>query len=1128
MPKPPKSKEPKIPPEEARHALLQQQEEQAADEQRRLREKAAQNLKEYNQRRVLLVESVKLFRRLEKSASDYRRQQADRKEWSDFVSCRKPPDPASAPELRAALYQWTYRREQHEKSSVSWTLAADERSPLTQDTAVSERKTTRQDLRQLYRNIGAIYVPTVREALAVLKSIEDGVAGAEPQPEVLLARDEIRKFISDSLDRMTFRVGSNLARDMEVLDPVMCEFQYASDIVAIYFWSFRHVPLPPDYNLLMKAVNMAPLRLILHRPPGFDLKNALIRGLWHGFDHYSSMDPTRVVGPLPAPAKELIAAQELEWNERQEVRRKRLTALRQLRDDYENEQRRKQAEAEALAAEQQKPGAFGGPPKPAGGKGKGVKRGAKKGKTKQGPEPVAVPAVITGETEVDIDDEYERQQSDQFRDTLEPIGPKSLPLRDGYLNLREYGITGGVYKLTRFAKLPQPVELRSDFIFTCKPVGLDLSESQPEYRALESDEVIKIELHLPAGCFWWEEPTVCRWEPWEESDTFRQLSPAVQRFHLQYDQIRAHEASRLFTARATGPRQTKVVPDFRLVDVPVEIRRHYLIREHILPRLPEGYRFHAELKQLYSILRERTTRRKALDREQLARNELMLKYDRFLQANQQPREWPSFSELRLPTEADIGSERNAVADSRRKTPNAVMDAKLDHLSLLHPAHPRYLHPPQPVARRPLTVAAKDPDSTAQTMEELERSLEACISADDDEAGERLCDMFSTFLNLLAYLRDKEKPAFPSLPVPGAEDPVPTVKHVSVRAGTREFKHRHLASRPSSRKSLTQELRGRPQEPKRTRKRKKSLTKRSHSVAVEQPDRATSEDRSKTDGILTRIEHEPGRWSTKAIHSQSYDPVGRVLTFWTDRLGVYGLAARRYSLLPLRQWDMRRLGRVADLTTVISLRTGAGLEIVFSVTSGGYRVQVGQEHREPPNEEVVVPRHDELSLEELQELLATLNLHLFPQPDTCFYTTGMPAGAHKHEPMELHNLRCLAVFCLTHHFRHCLWNRYADRRTALVRCRQLIEGRPEPELETIKITPLGVLTVEVEELCSPTLEQILLAYHPRPADQSYNADGYGLLKGTLEEPSRKALAKTPPLLQWNVGQLLQKLRLLSYS
>ncbi|XP_052868640.1 uncharacterized protein LOC128274466 [Anopheles cruzii] len=1033
MPKPKKSKEPKIPEPEA--APSQEQEERAADEQRRLREAAAQNLKEYNQRRVLLVESVKLFRRLEKSASEHRCQQADRKQWSDFVSCRKPPDPSSAPELREALYRWRYRCEQQEKSSVSWTLAADERSPLTQDAAAVGRKTTRQDLRQLYRNIGAIYVPTVREAVAVLKSIED--TEQQPGAEVLLARDEIRKFISDSLDRMTFRVGSNLARDMEVLDPVMCEFQYASEVVAIYFWSFRHVPLPPDYNLLMKTVNMAPLRLILHRPPAFDLKNALIRGLWHGFDHYSSMDPTRVAGPLlPGPAKELIAAQELEWNERQEVRRKRLTALRQLRDDYENEQRRRQAEAEAAAAEQQKPGTSGSRAEP------------KKGKTKQAPEPAPVPAVITGETEVDIDDEYERQQSDQFWDTLEPIGPRSLPLRDGYANLREYAITGGVYKLTRFTKLPQPVEVRSDFIFTCKPVRLDLSESQPE---LESEELIKIELLLPGGCFWWEEPTVCRWEPWEKSDTFRQLSPAD-------------------TEPKHGTRRAKVLPDFRLVDVPVDIRRHYLIRDHILARLPEGYRFHAELKQLYCILRDRTARRKALDRERLARNELMLKYDRFRQANQRPAEWTPVSELRLPTEADIGTaERSAGA--RRKTSIALvpeMDAKLDHLSLLHPAHPRYLHPPQP-ARRPLTVAAKDTDCTAQTMEELERSLEECIAADDDEAGERLCDLFSTFLNLLEYLRDKEKPVFPPLPPPGEEEPVPT------------------------------------------------------------PDRATPEDRSKTERILTRIDHEPGRWSTKAIQRQSYDPDGRILTFWTDRLGVFGLAARRYCLLPLRQWDMRRQGRVADLTTVISLRTGgAGLEIVFSVTAGGYRLQIGQEHRESPNREVVVPPHDELSLEELQELLAKLNLHLFPEPDTCFYTAGMPEGAPKHEPMELHNLRCLAVFCLTHHFCHCLWNRYADRRTALVRCRQLIEGRPEPELETIKITPLGVLAVEVEELCSPTLEEIAMAYHPRPADQSYNADCYGLLKGTLEEPSRKVLAKTPPMLQWNVGQLLQKLRLLSYS
>uniref|UniRef100_A0A182T9Z1 Casc1_N domain-containing protein n=1 Tax=Anopheles maculatus TaxID=74869 RepID=A0A182T9Z1_9DIPT len=199
--------------------------------------------KEYNQRRMLLVESVKLFRRLEKAAYDHGRQLADRKEWTDFLSCRTAPSPASPPELRECLFRWVYQQEAQEKSSVSWTLAADERSPLTQDP--SRKRNTRKDLRETFRNIGEAYLPTVCEALAVLESIQD--SGDPMSGEVAMVRDEIRKFISDSLDRMTFRIGSNITRDMETLDPVMSDFQFQADnVLAMYLWSFRPVPLAPD------------------------------------------------------------------------------------------------------------------------------------------------------------------------------------------------------------------------------------------------------------------------------------------------------------------------------------------------------------------------------------------------------------------------------------------------------------------------------------------------------------------------------------------------------------------------------------------------------------------------------------------------------------------------------------------------------------------------------------------------------------------------------------------------------------------------------------------------------------------------------------------------------------------
>uniref|UniRef100_A0A182JYA7 IC97/Casc1 N-terminal domain-containing protein n=1 Tax=Anopheles christyi TaxID=43041 RepID=A0A182JYA7_9DIPT len=1161
MPK--KAKSPKVSPEELLEALRQAEEERCAEEQDRLHGKVALELKEYNQRRMLLVETVKFFRRLEKAAIDNERQLADRKEWTDFLACRTSPDPVSPPKLRECLFRWTFQQEAQEKSSVSWTLAADERSPLTQDP--SRKRNTRKDLREIFRNIGGIYLPTIREALAVLASIQKSVGKErhEISAEVALVRDEIRKFISDSLDRMTFRIGSNIARDMETLDPVMSDFHFQEDnVLAMYLWSFRPVPLAPDYNLLMKVVNMVPLNLVLHRPSALELKDCLIRGMWLEFDHYSNMDPTHTI-PLPETIPELIPAQETEWNERQEVKRKRLAALRKLREDYDTEQRRKQAEAEALEAQKGGPGAGKDAKKPAAAK---AKVDGKKGKApKQPPVPESVPAVITDETEVDIDAEFEQQEADRFWDTLAFVSPKSLPLREGYINLREYAIVGGVFKLARFDKLPQPMELRPDFIYINVPVGLKLTEKV--YRAFEPEELIKIELQLPAHCHWWDEPTVCWWERWEEGEQFIQLSPELQQFHLKYDEIEAHKAMLLFAApehrlsRAlTG--EPKLVQDFNLVDIPVELRLHYLIREHLLPRVPEGYRFRAELKRLYTILTERAERQKARDREQMARDGMMQKYEQFLTENHHYGEGvpPTLlSEMRLPIDSDIDPREES--DTKR-TGSEVgtsalqeMDEKLQQFSLAATDEARYLHPPVQLCQ-PLVVGRYDGMKVnvadqVQEMEALVQRMESTDAMLDNDSNERLCKMFSTLLLLLEYLREKEKPTFPALPLKPREDEAAGDVSASRSTGRQSKQRRLLEIRTTKKHPLglggrTRTLSGMSEaalalEEKKKRKRKKSVesvkAQQERSVLQDASQKAELGNTSSSEQrVMSLIEHEPGRWSTMPIRSQSYDPDQRLLTFYTDRLGVYGLAARKYCNIPFVHWNMRRHGRIANLTTTITL-SSKSLQIVFYITAQGYRLELQElgkkkqtkkflEEVPPPH---LLPADGTFSLEELEKFLQRMNVHLFPQVDTCFYVTGMePSASPKHPSMERHNLRCLGVFCLTHNFQSCLWNRYANRRTALVLSRELIEGREEPEYETVMITPLKSQFVEVEELCSDSLEEILLAYHPRPEEQSYNADCYGLLKDSLEEPSRKVLARTPALLQWNVGQLLQKLQLLSYS
>ncbi|ETN59155.1 hypothetical protein AND_009253 [Anopheles darlingi] len=599
------------------------------------------------------------------------------------------------------------------------------------------------------------------------------------------------------------------------------------------------------------------------------------------------------------------------------------------------------------------------------------------------------------------------------------------------MNLREYAIVGGVYKLTRFAKLPQPVEPRSGFLFTTGRVGLKLTE--------------------------------------------------------------------------------------------------------------RGYRGR---RQLYTILREHARRQRALDREQLVRDELVAAYDRFLAVHRYgdlaSSSTPAIAEMRHPTEADIEIEK--AGGKRRSRWTALgqgissivsaeepkeMDEKLEQFPLVHPSRPRYLHPATLRSRqRPVMIATDQPGHPGHTIDadaercmgELVRTLQAANTMDDEEAEERLCAHFSTFLRLLDYLREQEKPIFPVKPPPKvALEPVRASatgkqqQQVKRQTVPRVFKHRNMVvvqmpgRRPSRRtiasaaavrrassmpRLSTVSTKGRLSMRKKQRKRSKSQSGPSTVVV--------------NDAVVEEEEKE-------AEKKEEVEP----------KWALDG-ASRRPNV---------RKAKADGKEAIVALKTATGLELAFHVSTVGYRLKIVAEsvERSTPNAPLHSdPRLDtELTLDELEKLLVKLNLHLFPQPDTCFYANGSSSSSSrssatlKHDAMEMHNLQCLAVFCLTHQLEWCLWNRARGTGTA-------DQHQYHPTTTTIKITPLGVLTVEVEELCSPTLEQILLAYHPVPVDQSYNADCYGLLKGALEEPSRKVLSKTPPMLQWHVGQLLQKLRLLSYS
>lgn len=384
---------------------------------------------------------------------------------------------------------------------------------------------------------------------------------------------------------------------------------------------------------------MTPLGLELAKPVSFDLRDALMRGLWTGYDHRSDLEPTFRCGCLEA-VPDLLASQEIEWADRQILREKRLAEMREARASFEAAKRQKELEEAEMA--KGSGGATGGGKSPkggsaiaakkeSGGKAKAKKKtSGKKGKKKGQEKPPLdiAPPVVTDETTVDIDGDFVQQEMQLYLQKMEQIGPESLSLAgEKHVNLRRFRITGGTFSVSRFQKLPQPTELRSDFIYTTLPADLQLTEMQ--FVAETSEDFVKIRVKLPTFCFWWHEPVVCRWEVWEESQEFEGLRQELKDFHLSYDRIQDEKAKLLFGAPKLPKNTNKptIIPDFYINDIPADIKLHFLIVDHILPRLPQNFKFHAELHKLFQRMQANFEQEQRLKIEERL-NELL--YPKFL------------------------------------------------------------------------------------------------------------------------------------------------------------------------------------------------------------------------------------------------------------------------------------------------------------------------------------------------------------------------------------------------------------------------------------------------------------------------------------------------------------------
>lgn len=83
----------------------------------------------------------------------------------------------------------------------------------------------------------------------------------------------------------------------------------------------------------------------------------------------------------------------------------------------------------------------------------------------------------------------------------------------------------------------------------------------------------------------------------------------------------------------------------------------------------------------------------------------------------------------------------------------------------------------------------------------------------------------------------------------------------------------------------------------------------------------------------------------------------------------------------------------------------------------------------------------------------MNINLFPEIDSCWYIHN---ASEKHHPLEFHTYKSMACFCFSHHFCYEPFNRMLDRRSIIIKYRQI----EKKTFQNIVLSPLRVFSVKL--------------------------------------------------------------------
>ncbi|XP_064542171.1 uncharacterized protein LOC135431140 isoform X2 [Drosophila montana] len=267
-----------------------------------------------------------------------------------------------------------------------------------------------------------------------------------------------------------------------------------------------------------------------------------------------------------------------------------------------------------------------------------------------------------------------------------------------------------------------------------------------------------------------------------------------------------------------------------------------------------------------------------------------------------------------------------------------------------------------------------------------------------------------------------------------------------------------------------------------------------------------------------------RWTTRHIMATKFDRQARTMHIKTDRLGIFGLAYKRYEHFPFRNWSMQP-NEENNEEIILSVDTFHARVILYITAQGvrGYVTDISKTYVAHPVKYLDIPKPIS-DFRELRRRFYEKSINIFAENDACFYIDNGYFSV-KHMAMEDHTYDAMALHCKLMKFYRSGWNRLASRRNILMGMKNAKDNTDYTEV-TVRITPDNVTFVEVMELCSDDLNVIKLDFKNTWRNMSHYTDLHQAISSM--NPHATDVRNKDAMLLFQVKRMLNELHIMSFS